>query len=197
MEVLEIESSRSTLRRCTGTLPVTPKEHVGKIIRACDYCHNDYTAETRYLNRNQGIYCSMTCSAKGNALKRTTTREPNLQCAWCDQPFYRTLSGQRSSRSGLFFCCREHKDIAQRIGGLEEIQPGHYRNGEKRYRALAFRSYPNECASCGYRKYPEILEVNHKDCDRSNNAVDNLEILCRNCHAEFHYLTRTGCWSSA
>ena len=29
---------------------------------------------------------------------------------------------------------------------------------------------------------PEVLEVGHLDGDRSNNSVENLAILCPNCH---------------
>jgi hypothetical protein len=47
---------------------------------------------------------------------------------------------------------------------------------------------------CGYDKHPEVLEVNHKDIDRTNNSVENLEILCPTCHEEFHFLTVTGKW---
>lgn len=95
----------------------------------------------------------------------------------------------------MYFCCRKHKDQAQRIGGIKAIQPPHYGETLADYRALAFRAYPHECSSCGYSKHPEILEVNHKDCDRKNNSLKNLEILCPNCHAEFHFLTKTAYWS--
>lgn len=50
------------------------------------------------------------------------------------------------------------------------------------YRALAFRHYSHKCAVCGYKECVDILEVHHKDGDRNNNALDNLVILCPNCH---------------
>jgi 5-methylcytosine-specific restriction endonuclease McrA len=102
-----------------------------------------------------------------------------------------------NSKSGLFFCCRKHKDEAQRLGGIKEIQPSHYGTASSisSYRERALRELPNECKNCGYKTYPEILEVNHIDCDRSNNDITNLEILCPTCHSEYHFTTRTGCWS--
>jgi HNH endonuclease len=166
-----------------------------KITRQCDFCQVSYLAETKYLKRNQGRYCSRICSATGEHEKRKLTHEPNMNCSFCGIDFYRRPSSKVNSKSGLFFCCRKHKDLAQRIGGIKEIQPPHY--GETlRYRTLALRYYPNRCKNCGYDKHPEILEVNHIDCDRSNNRLENLEILCPTCHSEFHFITRTGCWAS-
>lgn len=49
------------------------------------------------------------------------------------------------------------------------------------YRKLAFDNYPPICAYCGFG-IPEVLEVPHLDGNRENNALDNLAILCPNCH---------------
>jgi hypothetical protein len=53
------------------------------------------------------------------------------------------------------------------------------------YRKLAFDHYSHAgqvvCAHCGFG-IPEVLEVAHIDCDRSNNDLANLVILCPNCH---------------
>jgi len=40
----------------------------------------------------------------------------------------------------------------------------------------------HKCAVCGWAEDERILEVHHKDEDRSNNALDNLIILCPTCH---------------
>ncbi|MDQ5893642.1 MAG: nuclease [Patescibacteria group bacterium] len=42
------------------------------------------------------------------------------------------------------------------------------------------------CERCSYKKY-EILHIHHKDRDRSNNNLNNLELICPNCHFEEHY----------
>jgi 5-methylcytosine-specific restriction endonuclease McrA len=49
------------------------------------------------------------------------------------------------------------------------------------YRKLAFDNYPPICAYCGFG-IPEILEVAHLDGHRENNTIENLVILCPNCH---------------
>lgn len=50
-----------------------------------------------------------------------------------------------------------------------------------KYRKLAFTHYDPLCAHCGFG-IPAVLEVAHLDCDRSNNDINNLVILCPNCH---------------
>jgi hypothetical protein len=49
------------------------------------------------------------------------------------------------------------------------------------YRKLAFEHYPPVCAHCGFG-LADVLEVCHIDCQRTNNAVTNLVILCPTCH---------------
>lgn len=49
------------------------------------------------------------------------------------------------------------------------------------YRKLAFKRYPPICSHCGFG-IPEILEVAHLDGKRANNKLENLAILCPNCH---------------
>lgn len=44
----------------------------------------------------------------------------------------------------------------------------------------------HKCECCGLTTWlnqPIPLEVHHKDGDRSNNTLENFELLCPNCHA--------------
>ncbi|OGF81974.1 hypothetical protein A2924_04625 [Candidatus Giovannonibacteria bacterium RIFCSPLOWO2_01_FULL_44_16] len=47
-----------------------------------------------------------------------------------------------------------------------------------------------QCERCGYEKY-EILHIHHKNRNRSNNNLANLELICPNCHYEEHYLEKS------
>ncbi len=168
------------------------------IARLCDICQTEYQAEPRYLKRGQGKTCSKQCGIKLSAALRTKNQAPNVVCALCGEGFYLSASKIRASKSGLFFCTRAHKDEAQKIGGIEAIMPPHYGtgNGLYDYRKRAFNNLPNECAVCGWNEYPDVLEVNHKDVNRSNNDLSNLEILCPTHHQVFHYLDGSGRWAS-
>ena len=57
-----------------------------------------------------------------------------------------------------------------------------YRNTAlERYKRLVDGFLVNVCVMCGFG-IPAVLEVAHLDQDRSNNDVDNLAVLCPNCH---------------
>lgn len=116
-------------------------------------------------------------------------KTPNRTCAWCAADFYQQSSKKNNAKAtGLSFCTRKCKDIAQRIGGLEAIQPDHYGTGtsERTYRALAFRTYAAKCIDCGYDKHRDVLEVHHLNGDRTQAPKENLVIVCPTCHVERH-----------
>lgn len=109
-------------------------------------------------------------------------------CAYCGKHFSRPLS-KIHSKSEMYFCCREHKDLAQRINSGEQfdkMRPDHYGDGrtagESSYRKIAYANYEKKCVCCGYDEEPKILQVHHRDENHSNNDINNLVILCPNCH---------------
>lgn len=108
-------------------------------------------------------------------------------CSYCGEKTYKTFSKIENSRSGIYFCCREHKDLAQTLDfGLEEIWPDHYNNGTGKfsYRDRALRTYGEKCSYCGYDKEKLLLDVHHIDENRENNSIENLIPLCVMCHAK-------------
>lgn len=158
------------------------------ISKNCLNCNSEFIADKREHNRGNAKFCTISCATKFNAQKRYEQKnKPNVYCSHCQKPFYKNLSQKKNSKSGLFFCCREHKDLSQKIGGIKEIQPAHYGTAEIiDYRQLAFDNLEHKCVSCGYNKHSKVLHVHHKDHNRANNALFNLEFRCPTCHTEHH-----------
>jgi len=154
----------------------------------CLQCEKECFVETREINRGNGKFCSRNCSSQ-HRVANMTTPTPNVKCSYCSIEFYINNSKKENSRSGLYFCCREHKDLAQRIGGIKAIQPDHYGEINSNYRTIAFRVYnkPQKCERCEYSVNEAAIIIHHKDRNRSNNDIDNLEVLCCNCHAIEHW----------
>lgn len=84
------------------------------MLRQCDICKKDYTAEKRYLNRGQGKTCSHECGIILSSQKRKKEKTPNTFCSFCFAPLYRKNSS--ISNHEHFFCNAEHMQLAQRQG---------------------------------------------------------------------------------
>lgn len=145
----------------------------------CLECNKDFIA--RYKERNTRKYCCNKCSnkAKSNKIKVT--------CSFCGNDVHKPPSKLKNSKSGLYFCNRECKENAQKIGGIEEIQPNHYGTANP---ALTYRKQFNEkelvCKRCGYDEFSSSVDIHHIDHNRENNNKNNLIPLCSNCHKSLH-----------
>lgn len=160
--------------------------------RKCSFCQEAFDVDPREVRRGNGRFCSLSCSGRSRANR---DRELNCVCAWCSKPFYRATNKKLRSRSGLQFCTRHCKDRAQRIGGVKEIHPVHYGVTASDYRTLALRTLESRCNKCGYNSIVEVLHVHHRDENRNNNSLDNLEVLCPTCHEAHHFLSKSGKWT--
>ena len=72
---------------------------------------------------------------------------------------------------------------------------GSYKKNGKTTLAPLIALRGHQCERCGLTKWleqPIKLEIHHKNGDRSNNELDNLEILCPNCHS----YTETFCYKT-
>ena len=159
-----------------------------KVLMRCNIHNTEFMVDPTYFLRRRNKTVSDKCpECKGSHNKQ------KLICAYCGIEFYRPPSKINNSKSGFHFCCREHKDMAQRLdGGKEfiEMRPDHYSRVEENigtehiYRSMAMRNYLHRCAVCGWDEDELILQVHHIDANRKNNALDNLIILCPTCHAK-------------
>lgn len=147
---------------------------------------HDEEFETKWDNirrDNRAHHICPQCKEEDKADRLQDNRE-EVECAYCGKVFIKPKS-RLNSKSGLYFCCREHKDLSQRIGSGENfnaMRPDHYGKVSSNYRALAFRTYEHKCACCGWDEDKRILEVHHIDENHDNNKVTNLVILCPICH---------------
>lgn len=144
----------------------------------CEVCNTIFTRQKRQLKAHT---CSLRC---GKLLKGERVI---IQCAHCGKDVEKAKSRLENSRSGMHFCNRECKELVQQY--MVEIQPPHYGTAspETGYRDKALKHYPHECTMCGYKENTAALVVHHIDENRSNDDIENLIILCANCHAITHW----------
>ena len=185
-------------------------EYKGKkypILIKCNIHEIEFTASAdAFMRAKNDVRCNCPKCFEEERNKKKEETSVLVQCAYCDKEFWKSPSSLNNSKSGFHFCCREHKDLAQKLSSDKKFRimlPPHY--GENRtdnsikkkersrkktepssttYRTIAFNNYEHKCAICGYHDDDDIslLDVHHIDSDRGNMDASNLIILCPNCH---------------
>lgn len=86
-----------------------------KISNNCKNCNKEYVAETRELNRGNGMFCSRKCSGEFKS-KNTEPLNPNVKCSICSINFHAKESRINKNTSGIFYCCRDHQIQGSKLG---------------------------------------------------------------------------------
>lgn len=143
--------------------------------RVCQTCQKTYLG-TDYSNLK---YCSMEC------YRNVPKNLVEVCCSTCGESIKRKPSSLRNSKSGLYFCNRTCKAVALENRSFPGIIPDHYGSGASfaTYRARALKRYGKVCVVCGFDQDARMLDVDHKDSNRLNNKIENLQVLCVWCHA--------------
>lgn len=145
------------------------------------------------------------------------TRKPNTECAVCGKSVYRRPNELARAESGLFcsqacygkstrkehpcsicgtpILAGSHKKTCSRACANKNRAGMRYTRNQPRDKVRTQRAVKvrllkqrgGQCERCSYSKV-EILEMHHKDRNRNNNSLANLELICPNCHAEEHCL---------
>ena len=147
----------------------------------CKICGKEFYTKPFHTKKGWGKYCSIKCRS------RSQFNGKWVECAHCKGKIYRTPRDYRKSKSKRFFCsvsCHcswENKNVRCGVNAPNWIA------GENAYRALLRRARIKEiCKRCGNID-KRVLTVHHKDGNRKNNKIENLEWLCRNCHCIIHW----------
>lgn len=141
----------------------------------CVVCHKPIYRRPVELERNAGrVFCTHACYGQA-----TRKEKP---CAVCAKPILASLNKKTCSRA----CANTNR------AGIK-YKTGSVRDKVKDQRAIKLRlleARGDRCERCGYAKR-EILHVHHKDRNRTNNELSNLELICPNCHYEEHFLEKS------
>lgn len=103
---------------------------------------------------------------------------------------------KRLSKLGV--CVKKDPLIGKRMGGLTTAamlnqQALHKKERLRRNTLLKLMNMNNieyKCVGCEIKKWKDKeikLHIHHKNDDRTDNRLENLEYLCPNCHTQKHY----------
>jgi predicted nucleic acid-binding Zn ribbon protein len=147
-------------------------------------------------------------------------RKPNISCLICDKEIYRRPFEIKKNKGHVFcstkcygvFCRKEipclvcgkvilageNKKTCSRSCANIHRKGIKYKLNRPKDKVKSQRSLKikllqikrKKCERCGFKKY-QILQIHHKDRNRDNNNVNNIELICPNCHFEEHYLEKS------
>lgn len=138
----------------------------------CKICSKAIYRRPKEISHNNGrVFCSAICYGIAN--------RKEVPCVVCGKLILSQFNKKTCSRT----CANTH-----RIGIQYKI--GSPKDKVKTLRSLKQKLFlirGKACERCGYKQY-RILQVHHKNRNRNDNELDNLEIICPNCHCLEHYL---------
>ena len=155
-----------------------------KVSLICPICKSKFEKEEKYINfsikKDWKIYCSNECKHIGKA------KEYNYKCANCGKDLIVTPSRIKRSKTGNLYCSKKCSTIKNNTLFKKWENHPQYKNGISSYRWIKIKSMKElKCEECNFDN-PLALEVHHKDRNRKNNNLDNLQLLCCNCHTIKH-----------
>jgi HNH endonuclease len=130
----------------------------------CNFCNIFFSAPTFQKRK----FCSNKCYSSSKI-----RQPPKFNCLHCGKEFFDNK--RNKNRRYCSRACIQKRDI-------QTWKPS-YSCIRKRFE---IRGKITACEKCGYSEHPEILGIHHLDENRKNNSLDNLIVVCANCHSLFH-----------
>lgn len=154
------------------------------MIIKCDYCGKEFDKPAQQVNqshkRGHRMYCSTKCRYKAGKIK--------CICARCGKEIWKIPAEVKRSKYGNVFCSRScacsynNSHFRKRENNPNWVNGHHYGSA---YIRTAYIAYAHKCAVCGLDEEC-CLQVHHIDGNKHNDEIDNLIILCANCHSRVH-----------
>lgn len=141
----------------------------------CIICKKSIYRRPFEIKLNKGrVFCTMACY--GISIRKETP------CLVCGTPILARFNKKTCTRA----CANKNRaGIKYKMNRPRDKVTN---ERQLKLRLLVLRG--NTCEQCGYNK-TEILQVHHKDRNHGNNNLDNLKLICPNCHYEEHYLKKS------
>lgn len=183
----------------------------------CRYCGKEFTYKFDSYNSRK-FFCSKACAVAGTVIKKRLKcvdcgvefdfigRTTKLRCDACAKarkskqvmesrarynPSVQIGVGSGGAQAALYTGIpKEVRDKKNKRRRELYVKNKELNGKEWNYRKLVITG-EDKCEICGYSDRQDALIVHHLNMDRSDNSVENLAIICANCHQCVHkFITR-------
>lgn len=141
-------------------------------VHVCTHCGKNFTRRFRSVKATK--FCTPNCY---NEWRRS--KQPICVCRTCGCKFRKVCGTPFTRPHQAWFCSQKCSSFSAYLSGGLDYRIRGFIGTVKRVGKLC-------CERCGDEN-PHHLTVHHRDGNHSNNADDNLETLCANCHFEIHW----------
>lgn len=152
------------------------------MIVTCTNCDTEFSKSSTEVKRSKtgNHFCSSSCSAKyDNTYRSRKDRRPDIKCINC-------LNTVKSSHNTQKYCSVSCQHDYKWKGIVKDIE-----KGDKSFSNQILKKYlllkDDSCSVCGITEWNNsriTLELDHINGDGTNNNMDNLRLLCPNCHSQ-------------
>ena len=170
-------------RECAGTSGNPP------IVTSCGHCGRSVVRPNGQLSKSKSklVFCNRSCSASFNNKITKRKSQRIYKCKFCDTQI---SIGRRVCNPCL-------EDKIRRTGQttlqtlLERRQDSCKYSPVREHARNLCRRLPKVCSNCGYDKHVEVAHLrpvkafNLESTIKEINDLNNLCLLCPNCHWEF------------
>lgn len=143
-----------------------------KMTYTCLYCGKEFEGFIKDTRK----FCSHSCSSKYyNPIKRKKE--------------YTCLNCKKELKSKQYkYCSLKCQNELKRKNIFKKIENGNTSLYVKNYKKYLIHKYGEKCMKCGWNEINKFtgnvpIQLEHKDGNSENNSLENLELLCPNCHS--------------
>lgn len=145
---------------------------MAKIKRVCNWCGAEFYVYQSHVKRGGGKFCSNSCKASFRNKIDNPAWRPEVR---------RKISLNHADVSG------KNNPMYGKTGSLSPS----YVDGRSSipgdiWRKIALVNKPKKCELCGKEDKSRRIHVHHKDKNRNNNDLGNLQVVCSKCHSLLH-----------